>query len=213
MNLSQVIALHHLNAEKFVDAEPHLLADLAWDSCQEFLNLKAPAVLRMGEADQVSLALNAYALASCGRSEETGSAAGEMAIMCAVRNACIGMETPASKLLRSMVHGHRMASDGHFGSQECYGKWASTRLPPTEFTLTNAILLLADPDSVDDVTRGSVFWIGAKAQDERHEANPQKYTKSSSDIVAEHALAGYHVVHVPGVDSTWFFSRSQYPTS
>ena len=210
MDLSRVNSLHVLNDQKFVNAPPATLAQLAWDELLPTINLKAPHVFEMTEAEQTTLALNVYALASCMRSEETGSAAGEFAIGCALRNACTGVETPATKLMRSMIHGVHQSSDSHFGAQEAPGKWACTRLPPTEYTLTQALLLLTDP-TVEDVTLGSVFWIGARAQDQRHAQNPALYTKSAADIAAEHARAGYHVVHVPGVPETWFFSRTQYP--
>jgi hypothetical protein len=211
MDLTAIIALHVLNNQKYVEANPAVLAAMAWEALAPTVNLKCPHVFDMSEKDQAELALNVYSLASCGRSEEQGSAAGELAIMWAVHNACTGLETPARKLLRSMRSGAVQASDGHFGAQEAPGKWACTRLPPTEYTLTKALLLLTDPDATDDVTHGSTLWIGWKAQDAMHSQNPQLYTKSSADIVAERELAGYHVVHLTDVPNTWFFAHTQYP--
>ena len=178
--------LHVLNDRGFVDADPQHLADLA------------------------GVYLDVYALASCMRSEEAGSAAGEVAIGCAVRNACAGGQlSVAQRLLRSQLHGVVQASNGHFGRQECAGKWACTRLPPTAFCLENAAKILAAPSEIEDVTQGATQWEGFKAQDAKHLSDPAKYPKSAADLYAGHVADGQRCVMVPGVPNTRFWTRAK----
>lgn len=173
---------HVLNEHKFVEADPQ------------------------GLADSAGVDLETYALASCGASEESSkNPTAQLAIMCAIKNAC-SEGGIAAKLLKSMRHGVTQASDGHFASQEAPGKWAATSNPPTQYTLVTAAKVISG--EVEDITEGSTLWLGTASQDAMHQRRPDLYPKDADGIIADRAAAGYRCVRIQGVPHTVFFSRS-----
>jgi hypothetical protein len=172
---------HVLNDRKFVDARPSGLADAA------------------------GVTLEVYALASCMQSEESRRP-GQVAVGWAVRNYCRRHRcSVADQLLKSVSHGRRRASHGHFASQEAAGKWASTAKPPTAGTLVLAQEILADRPRVPDPTGGASSWDSPALQDRKHAEDPATYPKDSRQVAADREAAGGVAVRVPGVPGTRFW--------
>jgi hypothetical protein len=172
---------HVLNSRKFVDARPSGLADAA------------------------GVTLEVYALASCMQSEESRRP-GQVAVGWAVRNYCRRHRcSVADQLLKSVSHGRRRASHGHFASQESAGKWASTARAPTAGTLVLAQEILSDRPRVPDPTGGATAWDNPALQDRKHDEDPATYPKDSRQVAADREAAGGVAVRVPGVPGTRFW--------
>jgi len=170
---------HALNGQKFVDARPAGLARAA------------------------GVDLDTYALASAMQSEERARA-GQVAVGWAVLNYCRRHRCSVSRLLlRSVYRGRRQPSDGHFGSQEAPGKWASTARAPTAATLILATQLRAG--EVPDPTGGATAWDNPALQDELHARDPLTYPKDSRQVAADRVAAGGRTVQVRGVPDTRFW--------
>ena len=170
---------HVLNDRKFVDARPAGLARAA------------------------GVDLDTYALASAMQSEERARA-GQVAVGWAVLNYCRRHRCSVSwRLLRSVVRGRRQPSDGHFGSQEAPGKWASTARSPTAVTLMLATQIQAG--EVPDPTGGATAWDSPSLQDELHARDPSAYPKDSRQVAADRVAAGDRAVRVRGVPDTRFW--------
>ena len=171
--------------------------------------LHAPNKHGIVEADPAGLAyasgapLDQYALASSMQSEEKTDR-GRLAVGRAIWNAV--------KQDRSKIVG-KLLPHGYFSSQKS-GHYAATHKPPTAKTLGLAAAIIEG--RVPDMVHGAVQWDAPETQDRLHQLylqDPKKhphYKHSSAEIAQKRKKAGAHVIVVPGVPDTRFWSYVAY---
>ena len=171
--------------------------------------LHAPNKHGIVEADPAGLAyasgapLDQYALASSMQSEEKTDK-GRLAVGRAIWNA---VQQDRRKIVGKLL------PHGYFSTQQS-GQYAATHRPPTAKTLGLAAAIIEG--RVPDMVHGAVQWDAPETQDRLHQLylqDPKKhphYKHSSAEIAQKRKKAGAHVIVVPGVPDTRFWSYVAY---
>jgi hypothetical protein len=155
------------------------------------------------EADPIKLAeargvsLDVYALARMMASEASDKAT-RVAVGWAARN----YSSRKGKSISSVLLAGTGGSEGSFGAQNLGGKYASTKNPPTDETISIAGEILTG--KIPDPTGGCTLWDAPVAQDAAVRKKVPGYRKTSTEIAAERSK-GFDEVWLPGITTTRFW--------